>query len=207
MMVGGPAATADPPVDVKSVVPSPHETQPPARFTEASLIKKLEEEGIGRPSTYAAVIATIQSREYVVKKSGSLLPSYIGIAVTHLLREHFNKYVDLEFTAHMEEDLDRIAAGEVDWVEFLDCFYRGAAARARPAWNRTSTQELEQIDFPAHRGGHRTRRPASPSSCASGATTCRCMVEGEDDRARHPAGGPAHRRIDAGKGARPDQTA
>jgi DNA topoisomerase-1 len=179
-LVGGPAATADPPVDVKSVVPSPHETQPPARFTEASLIKKLEEEGVGRPSTYAAVIGTIQSREYVVKKSGALLPSYIGIAVTHLLREHFNKYVDLGFTAKMEQDLDRIAAGDVDWVEFLECFYRGCGGEDA-GLEKDIEQELDRIDFPRIEVGQ-DPETGKPIVLRIGRTYVSVLVEGEDDR-------------------------
>ncbi len=135
-------------VVVQAVEANKHETQPPARYTEASLIKKLEEEGIGRPSTYATVISTIQSREYVVKKSGALLPSYIGIAVTHLLRDHFNQYIDLKFTARMEEDLDSIAAGDVDLVEFLDCFYRGCGRNGDPGLEASIARELDQIEFP-----------------------------------------------------------
>ncbi len=134
------------PVQIAKVEAQEHETQPPARYTEASLIKKLEEEGIGRPSTYAAVISTIQSREYVVKKSGALLPSYIGVAVTHLLRQHFNKYVDVKFTAMMEEELDQIAAGEIDWVEFLDCFYRGC--KGERGLEQEIDAQMDSIDFP-----------------------------------------------------------
>ncbi len=144
--IGGSRQDNQPPVEIAKVEPLVHETQPPARFTEASLIKKLEEEGIGRPSTYAAVIGTIQSREYVVKKSGALLPSYIGIAVTHLLREHFNKYVDTQFTARMEEELDQIASGEVDWIEFLDCFFRGCKGEA--GLEQDIESELDKIEFP-----------------------------------------------------------
>ncbi len=144
--VGGVGNTAG--VEIQDVEALRHQTQPPARFTEASLIKKLEEEGIGRPSTYATVISTIQSREYVVKKKGSLLPSWIGIAVTDLLRRHFDHYIDLKFTARMEEDLDRIAAGLVDWVEFLDCFYRGCGRDGDDGLEATIARELERIDFP-----------------------------------------------------------
>jgi len=133
-------------VEVPNVEPLRHETQPPSRYTEASLIKKLEEEGIGRPSTYAPVITTIQNREYVVKKSGALLPTYVGIAVTRLLRDHFGRYVDLRFTARMEEGLDRIAAGEVDHVEFLDEFYRGK--EGENGLLRAIDEELERIDYP-----------------------------------------------------------
>ncbi|PIV81362.1 type I DNA topoisomerase [bacterium CG17_big_fil_post_rev_8_21_14_2_50_64_8] len=144
--VGGPGNTAG--VEIRDVEALRHQTQPPARYTEASLIKKLEEEGIGRPSTYATVISTIQSREYVVKKSGALLPSWIGIAVTHLLRGHFNHYIDLKFTARMEEDLDRIAAGEIDWVEFLDCFYRGCEKDGDDGLEATIEREMDLIEFP-----------------------------------------------------------
>ncbi len=144
MNIGGP--NPDSGVDIETVDPLRHETQPPARFTEASLIKKLEEEGIGRPSTYATVITTIQTREYVVKKSGALLPSFTGIAVTHLLREHFPQYVDLKFTARMEEDLDRIAAGEEDWIGFLDRFYRGSGEQ--PGLEKEIEQQMDAIAFP-----------------------------------------------------------
>ena len=147
MLVGvEPPAPGTPPVVIPNVEPLRHETQPPARYTEASLIKKLEEEGIGRPSTYATVISTIQNREYVVKKSGGLLPSYIGIAVTHLLRSHFANYVDIPFTARMEQDLDRIARGEVDWIEFLDGFWKGNGEGR--GLEQDIAAVIDGIDFP-----------------------------------------------------------
>jgi DNA topoisomerase-1 len=102
-----------------------HETSPPARFTEASLVKKLEEEGIGRPSTYAPTVATIQRRGYVSRQGKALVPSFTAFAVTRLLRNHFGDYVDIGFTAEMEEILDKISNGEKDWLEFLGEFYRG----------------------------------------------------------------------------------
>ncbi|MCB1182953.1 type I DNA topoisomerase [bacterium] len=179
MLIGGPEDTADPHVAVVSVEPQAHETQPPARYTEASLIKKLEEEGIGRPSTYASVIATIQSRGYVEKKGSALLPSYIGIAVTHLLREHFNKYVDLKFTANMEEDLDRIAAGDVDWVSFLDRFYRGGGAE--PGLEQDIAAELEKIDFPRIEVGA-DPQTGHPIVLRIGRNYVSVQVEGVDDR-------------------------
>lgn len=179
---GSPAQgpVMSPPVDVQDVAPLRHETQPPARYTEASLIKKLEEEGIGRPSTYASVISTIQTRDYVVKKSGSLLPTYIGIAVTQLLREHFQRYVDIKFTASMEEDLDRIAAGEVDLVEFLDCFYRGCAKEDDQGLAATIAQELDRIEFPRIEVG---RDPASgaPIVLRIGRNYVSVHIEGQDD--------------------------
>jgi DNA topoisomerase-1 len=102
-----------------------HETSPPARYTEASLVKRLEEEGIGRPSTYAPTVATIQRRGYISRQGKALVPSFTAFAVTRLLRNHFGDYVDIGFTAEMETDLDEISNGERDWLEFLAEFYRG----------------------------------------------------------------------------------
>ncbi|MFM8532836.1 MAG: topoisomerase C-terminal repeat-containing protein, partial [Acidimicrobiia bacterium] len=101
------------------------ETSPPARYTEASLVKRLEEEGIGRPSTYAPTVATIQRRGYISRQGKALVPSFTAFAVTRLLRNHFGDYVDLSFTAEMEEILDKISNGEKDWLQFLAEFYRG----------------------------------------------------------------------------------
>lgn len=179
LKIGDPSGSTEPKVDVTAVVASAHETQPPARFTEASLIKKLEDEGIGRPSTYAAVIGTIQSREYVVKKGGALLPSYIGIAVTHLLREHFNRYVDLKFTARMEEELDRIASGDADWVTFLDQFFRGTSDQ--PGLEQDIANELEHIAFPRIKVGE-DPETGRPIVLRIGRTYTSVHIEGDDDR-------------------------
>jgi DNA topoisomerase-1 len=103
-----------------------HRTSPPPRFTEASLIKALEERGIGRPSTYAATISVIQDRGYVISRGQALVPSWLAFAVTRLLEENFERLVDYDFTASMEEDLDRIAAGEEDRREWLGRFYFGS---------------------------------------------------------------------------------
>ena len=110
---------------VAGVDPKWHQTTPPPRFTEASLVKRLEEEGIGRPSTYAPTVATIQRRGYVSRQGKALVPSFTAFAVTRLLREHFGDYVDLGFTAEMEEILDKISNGEKDWLDFIREFYRG----------------------------------------------------------------------------------
>lgn len=107
----------------KELVPAQHFTKPPPRYTEASLVKKLEEEGIGRPSTYAPTISTIQQRGYVRKEGRNLVPETVAFAVTDLLTVHFPNIVDLTFTATMEESLDKIAEGEKDTVKFLKCFY------------------------------------------------------------------------------------
>ena len=102
-----------------------HETKPPARYTEPTLVKKLEELGIGRPSTFASIIATIQDRGYVSKRGRALVPTFLAFSVTGLLENHFTKLVDYEFTASMEEDLDKIANGEAKRVDWLRDFFYG----------------------------------------------------------------------------------
>ncbi|MFF8728885.1 type I DNA topoisomerase [Streptomyces sp. NPDC015171] len=102
-----------------------HATKPPARYTEASLVKELEEREIGRPSTYASIIGTILDRGYVFKKGTALVPSFLSFAVVNLLEKHFGRLVDYDFTARMEDDLDRIAAGEAKAVPWLKRFYFG----------------------------------------------------------------------------------
>lgn len=104
-----------------------HRTSPPPRYTEASLVKALEERGIGRPSTYAATISVIQDRGYVLGRGQALVPTWLAFAVTRLLEENFDKLVDYDFTASMEEDLDAIAAGQKDRVDWLTRFYFGAS--------------------------------------------------------------------------------
>ena len=93
-----------------------HETKPPARFTEASLVRRLEELGVGRPSTYASILTTIQDRGYVWKKGSALVPTWTAFAAVSLLEAHFPTLVDYEFTARMEDELDRIAAGDEESV-------------------------------------------------------------------------------------------
>ena len=88
-----------------------HFTQPPARYTEATLVKAMEEKGVGRPSTYAAIVSTIQDREYVLKKDKRLMPTALGEVVTNLMKERFQDVVDVAFTAHMEDELDDVEAG------------------------------------------------------------------------------------------------
>jgi len=105
-----------------------HRTSPPPRYTEASLVKALEERGIGRPSTYAATISVILDRGYVSQRGQALVPTWLAFAVTRLLEENFDRLVDYDFTASMEEDLDRIASGEQDRVDWLTHFYFGPDA-------------------------------------------------------------------------------
>jgi DNA topoisomerase-1 len=119
-----PLAERDP-LAVRGLHPADHETRPPARYTEASLIKELEDREIGRPSTYATIIGTILDRGYVFKKGTALVPSFVAFAVVNLLERHFSHLVDYEFTARMEEALDEIARGEAGRVPWLRRFYFG----------------------------------------------------------------------------------
>ncbi|CAB4742914.1 unannotated protein [freshwater metagenome] len=112
-------------IKVTNYICEGHETKPPARYTEPTLVKKLEELGIGRPSTFASIMSTIQDRGYVAKRGRALVPTFLAFSVTGLLEQHFGKLVDYEFTASMEEDLDRIANGEEDRVSWLTKFFFG----------------------------------------------------------------------------------
>lgn len=118
-----PPLEKDMPVKCKELKKNQHFTQPPARYTEASLIKALEEYGIGRPSTYAATITTITSREYVKREAKTLYPTELGEVMTNLLKERFPKIVNYKFTAQMEEKLDEVEHGQEEWVKLLDEFY------------------------------------------------------------------------------------
>jgi DNA topoisomerase I len=115
------------PLSAREIEAHGHETQPPARFTEASLVKRLEELGVGRPSTYASTIKVIQDREYVWKKGTALVPSFKAFAVVNLLEQHFPDLIDYTFTARMEDDLDQIAGGDEELVPWLSDFYFGPA--------------------------------------------------------------------------------
>ncbi len=101
-----------------------HTTEPPPRYTEATLVKALEEKGIGRPSTYATILSTIQERDYVRKIKNRLYPTYLGFVVNDLLEEKFPELMDYNFTAKMEEDLDKISLNEVKWNKVIEEFYR-----------------------------------------------------------------------------------
>ena len=129
-------------LDLVKLNPSQHFTQPPARYTEATLIKELEKHGIGRPSTYAPTISTIQNRGYVSKDGRALRPEDVGMVVNDLLVEHFPEIVDLKFTAAMEDDLDEIAAGKKKWVPIIKEFYKPFEKKLE-----TKTEELKKEDF------------------------------------------------------------
>lgn len=112
-------------LSLKELLDAQHFTQPPARYTEASLIKALEENGIGRPSTYAATISTITGREYVKRENKALIPTELGEVVTKLMKERFSDIVDIKFTAKMESDLDTVESGKEEWTQILSDFYGG----------------------------------------------------------------------------------
>src|SRR5215471_10319464 len=111
-------------VKLLELIPRQHFTEPPPRYTEASLVKVLEEKGIGRPSTYATILTTIQDREYVTKDQGKFRPTELGAVVTDMLVKHFEDIFDVQYTARMEEELDEVEEGKMTWVEALDEFYK-----------------------------------------------------------------------------------
>jgi len=130
-------------LDLIKLIPSQHFTQPPSRYSEATLIKALEQNGIGRPSTYAPTLSTIQERNYIEKnEQKKFCPTEIGIVVNDLLVKHFSKIVDIKFTAEMEEDLDEIAQGKEKWVEVCQDFYGPFEKNLRKKY-----QEVDKKDF------------------------------------------------------------
>nr|MBC7244841.1 type I DNA topoisomerase [Chloroflexota bacterium] len=144
-------------LDLLRLIPEQHFTQPPPRYTEASLIRELEKHGIGRPSTYAPILSTIQERGYVDRANKHLVPTELGFLVNDLLVEHFPDIVDVQFTAHMEEDLDRIAAGEREWVAVLREFY-GPFERTL----QMAEQNMQKIDLAPEETGLICEKCGSP---------------------------------------------
>ena len=134
-------------LNAKELTAEGHATKPPARFTEATLVGKLEELGIGRPSTYASIMSTIVDRGYVWKKGSALVPSFTALAVVRLLEEHFSELVDYKFTANMEEALDEIALGKANRIKQLDAFWRGGEmAQGHFHGVKALTEDLGAID-------------------------------------------------------------
>jgi DNA topoisomerase-1 len=131
-------------LEVETLEAQGHETTPPARYTEATLVKALEDRGIGRPSTYASILGTIVERGYIFKKGTALVPTFLAFAVTQLLEQHFGRLVDYDFTARLEDDLDRIAAGDEQRVAWLTRFYRGSADEK--GLHALVTEDLDEID-------------------------------------------------------------
>ena len=130
----------------KSVSPEQHFTQPPPRFTEATLVKRMEELGIGRPSTYASIVTTIQDREYVRKEKNRLIPEDKGRLVTAFLFNYFRKYVGYEFTANLEEELDDVSGGRADYKDVLGRFWRDFSAAIAETSELRITEVLEKIN-------------------------------------------------------------
>lgn len=130
--------------DCQALAAQGHETQPPDRYTEASLVKTLESEGIGRPSTYATIIGTIVDRGYAQLVNHTLVPTFTGFAVTQLLEQNFPDLVDTQFTARMEQTLDDISTGEVDWLPYLEQFYLGEGGLESQVKQRDGQIDPEQ---------------------------------------------------------------
>jgi DNA topoisomerase-1 len=145
-----PELKQDMQLKLSKLIPEQHFTQPPARYTEASLIKALEEFGIGRPSTYAAIIGTLYERKYIERTEGKLAPSDLGETVEKLLIDAFPDVFNVDFTAHMEEDLDQIEQGDLNWIEVVKSFYDPFSDTLekvndnRAELKKSLTQELEQ---------------------------------------------------------------
>ena len=133
-------------VDARALEPAGHATQPPARFTEASLVRQLETLGVGRPSTYAAIMTTIQDRGYVWKKGSALVPTFTAFSVVNLLERHFSDLVDYAFTARMEDELDNIATGDEKVQPWLSRFYFGADGDGDPGLRAMVSDRLGEID-------------------------------------------------------------
>ncbi|GAA3759989.1 type I DNA topoisomerase [Plantactinospora mayteni] len=147
-----PNLVKDQPLTAEELAATGHHTQPPSRYTEASLVKSLEELGIGRPSTYASIMATIQDRGYVFKRGQALIPSFLAFAVVGLLERHYPRLVDYNFTAAMENELDEIAGGDHAAVDFLTSFYFGSEMGGDQSVARSGglkkmvTENLSEID-------------------------------------------------------------
>jgi len=143
-----PAVTAQEVLDLHSLKPEQHFTQPPPRYTEASLIKELEEQGIGRPSTYVPIISTIQDRGYVDQEQRRFTPTWLGETVNEVMKKHFPDIVDTSFTAEMERKLDDVEEGRQSWTEFLHSFYgdfKATMEKAEAEMNRVQ-KPVEEMD-------------------------------------------------------------
>ena len=140
--------TADGPLGLRDLETKRHETNPPARYTDASLVKRLEEDGIGRPSTYASIISTIERRGYIWRQAKTLVPTFTAFAVTQLLKGHFAALVELGFTGQIEENLDEISKGERRRDEFLETFYHGDGGNQWPGL-RALVENESEIEYPA----------------------------------------------------------
>ena len=158
-------------LDCRKLEPKQHFTEPPPRYTEAALVKALEDNGIGRPSTYSTIVETIQARGYVTQQERRFMPTEIGTAVNDLLVEHFPKIVNLKFTAQMEGDLDRVAEGHEDWVALLRRFYGPFET------------ELQEAEKRCRASSCATNRPTRSARTAAGRWSSRPDASGASSRA------------------------
>ncbi len=151
-----PEVTQGQQIPLQTAEPTQHVTAPPPRYTEASLVKTLEEKGIGRPSTYAPIMSTIVERQYVNRDEKKLVPTELGIAVTDFLVQYFSTILDLPFTAHMEDDLDAIANGQKQWVPVIAQFYRPFSESLEKSYTEAEKVKLteEKIDEKCPNCGH-----------------------------------------------------
>ena len=177
-----PLLAAGDKTDKKEVLPEQHFTQPPPRYTEATLVKKMEELGIGRPSTYASIVTTIQDRDYVSKDKGRLIPQDKGRLVTVFLSNYFKKYVEYDFTASLENELDEVSAGEVDYHDLLKRFWKDFSAAIAETSELRITEVLDKINevlephlFPAKEDGS---DPRACPNCGAGRLSMRTARSG-----------------------------
>lgn len=138
-----PPITEETPLELKEILKEQKFTQPPARYTEATLIKQLEENGIGRPSTYAPTISTIKNRGYIEVDDKKLVPTELGYIVTNLMKDYFKDIVDIKFTADMEEDLDKVAEGDENWKNLLNEFYKDFKSELSAAQEQAEKVEIK----------------------------------------------------------------
>ncbi|SOH93065.1 DNA topoisomerase-1 [Monaibacterium marinum] len=177
-----PQITAGEAAKKESVTPEQHFTQPPPRYTEATLVKRMEELGIGRPSTYASIVTTIQDRDYVRKDKNRLIPEDKGRLVTAFLENFFRRYVSYDFTAKLEEDLDHVSAGEADWHKLLERFWVDFKIALDETMDLSITAVLEKINevlephlFPAKEDGS---DPRLCPNCGQGRLSMRTARSG-----------------------------
>ncbi|NDB81933.1 MAG: type I DNA topoisomerase [Alphaproteobacteria bacterium] len=155
------------PINVKAIIPKQHFTEPPPRYNEASLVKRLEELGIGRPSTYASILSVIQDRAYVTLEKKRFIPEERGRLVTTFLSHFFAKYVEYDFTANLEEELDKVASGDAKWKDVLSDFWNGFDENVKSASSLQITEVINALDelledhlFPQKEDGNRRKCPA-----------------------------------------------
>ena len=202
-----PNVAKDDALTASEIVAVGHETSPPPRFTEASLTAELEKKGIGRPSTYASTISTIQDRGYVRKQGSALVPSWIAFSVVRLLEQHFNDYVDYEFTADMEADLDKIANGQAAGPAWLKHFYFGEDSEPGllSIVNNLGEIDAREINsIPDHRGHHAAGRQIRPVPGKLRPDRGSQDRRNRRIRPRQRPRGPGPRRTHRGQGRRAD---